>query len=91
MMQRQKKSQMVNVMKPKKKFNEITQKIDFDNFSYRIHPITKYISIWMPYREGFIFENKQILSILDYQVIKVSTVFHFGYNEPSHIHKTLTS
>ena len=43
-------------------FNEISRKIDLDNISYSIDPITKHLSMWMNYWEGITFETPQIPS-----------------------------
>ena len=48
--------------KIEKIFNEISRKIDLDNISYSIDPITKRISMWMHYWEGITFETPQIPS-----------------------------
>ena len=43
-----------------KLFNEINRKVDLDNFTYSIDPITKHLSIWMHYWEDITFESPQI-------------------------------
>ena len=72
-------------------FNEINRKIDPDNISYSIDPITKHLSLWMHYWEGFTFESPQIPSILGFQGLRDGTGYHIGYKESTHIHSTLTS
>ena len=74
-----------------KLFNKINRKVDLDNFSYRIDPITKHLSIWMHYWERSTFESPQIPSILGLKAIRDGTGYHIGYKESSHIHSTLTS
>ena len=74
-----------------KLFNEINRKVDLDNFSYIIDPITKHLSIWMHYWEGITFESPQTRSILGFKGIRDGTGCHIGYKESSHIHCTLTS
>ena len=74
-----------------KLFNEINRKVDLDNFTYSIDPITKHVSIWMHYWEGITFESPQIPSILGFKGIRDGTGYHIGYKESSHIHSTLTS
>ena len=74
-----------------KLFNEINRKVDLDNFTYSIDPITKHLSIWMPYWEGITFESPQMPSILGFKGIRDGTGYHIGYKESSHIHSTLTS
>ena len=86
-----------------KLFNEINRKVDLDNFTYSIDPITTLIeikinlpidfvhSIWMHYWEGITFESPQIPSILGFKGIRDGTGYHIGYKESSHIHSTLTS
>ena len=71
--------------------NEINGKIDLDNISYSIDPITKHLSMWMPYWEGITFESPQIPSILGFKGLKDGTCYHIGYKESSHIHSTLAS
>ena len=72
-------------------FNEINRKIDLDNISYSIDPITKHLSMWMHYWEGITFESPQIPSILGFKGLRDGTGYHIGYKESSHIHSTLTS
>ena len=72
-------------------FNEINRKIDLDNISYSIDPITKHLSLWMHYWEGITFESPQIPSILGFKGLRDGTGYHIGYKESSHIHSTLTS
>ena len=74
-----------------KLFNEINRKIDLDNISYSIDPITEHLSVWMHYWEGITFESPQIPSILGFKGIRDGTGYHIGYKESSHIHSTLTS
>ena len=74
-----------------KLFNEINRKVDLDNFTSSIDPITKHLSIWMHYWEGITFESPQIPSILGFKGIRDGTGYHIGYKESSHIHSTLTS
>ena len=74
-----------------KLFNEINRKVDLDNFTYSIDPITKHLSIWMHYWEGITFESPQIPSSLGFKGIRDGTGYHIGYKESSHIHSTLTS
>ena len=72
-------------------FNEINRKIDLDNISYSIDPITKHLSLWMHYWEGITFESPQIPSILGFKGLRDGIGYHIGYKESSHIHSTLTS
>ena len=62
-----------------KLFNEINRKVDLDNFTYSIDPITKHLSIWMHYWEGITFESPQIPSILGFKCIRDGTGYHIGY------------
>ena len=72
-----------------KLINEINQKIDLDNVSYSIDPITKHLLMWMHYWEGITFESPQIPSIFGYKGIRDRTGYHIGSKESSHIHSSL--
>ena len=74
-----------------KLFNEINRRIDLDKLSFIIDPITKQLSILMPYWEYITFESPQIPSTLGFKSLRDGTEYHIGYKESSHIHSTLTS
>ena len=74
-----------------KLFNESNRKVDLNNFSYSIDPITKHLSIRMHYWEVITFESPQIPSTLGFKGKRDGTGYHIGYKESSRIHSTLTS
>ena len=59
--------------KTEKLFIEINRKIDLDNISYNIDPITKHVSRWIHFCEGIVFESPQIPSILGFEGIRDGT------------------
>ena len=61
-----------------KLFNEINRKINLENLSFSIDPITKHLSIWMHYWEIITFESPQTPCILDFKGLRDGTGYHIG-------------
>ena len=71
--------------------DEIRLKTEQEKLDYVIDPITKRLSIWLPYWEGLVFSSPQISSLFGLKGVRDGSGYHIGYKQGSLKHITFTT
>ena len=58
---------------------------------YVIDPLTKRLSLWLPYWEGIIFSSPQLSSLFGLKDVGDGTGYHIDYKQGSSKHSTFTT